>query len=95
METESRLFSKPSPSSECREQLTPRQEQIRQGCQHIDLAAVLGQATQPGLLKAERSKSEPGRDLSIESSLSFRLLYLDVRRCHLSGKRTAFQQVGQ
>ena len=27
--------------------------QIGQRCHHIDLAVVLGQATQPGLLKAE------------------------------------------
>jgi hypothetical protein len=29
------------------------QEQIRQRCQHIDFAAVLGQATQPGFLETE------------------------------------------
>ena len=32
----------PSPCSDCREQQPPGQEQIRQGCQRIDLAAVLG-----------------------------------------------------
>jgi hypothetical protein len=29
------------------------QEKIRQSCQHIDLAAILGQTTQPGFQTAE------------------------------------------
>ena len=31
----------------------PGLEKIRWRCQHIDLAAILGQTTQPRLLKAE------------------------------------------
>jgi hypothetical protein len=53
MTAESQLFSTLFPSSGCREQLPPAQGQIGQGCQHIDLAAVLGQATQPRLPKTE------------------------------------------
>jgi hypothetical protein len=34
-------------------QLALGQEQIDEDCQHIDLAAILGQTTQPGLLKTE------------------------------------------
>jgi hypothetical protein len=34
-------------------QLVLGQEQIDQDCQHLDLAAVLGQAGQPRLLKVE------------------------------------------
>ena len=34
-------------------------EQIRQRCQQVDLAAVLGQATQPGFLKAELQLDHP------------------------------------
>jgi hypothetical protein len=45
-------------------------------------------------LDAQRSKSEAGMNLGKENILGSRLLYLDVRRCHLSGKRIAFQQVG-
>ena len=33
--------------------MTTSDIQIGEGCQYMDLAAVLGQATQPGLLKAE------------------------------------------
>ena len=39
----------------------------------------------------ERSKSEAGKNLGKEDILGSRLLYLDVRRCHPSGKRIAFQ----
>jgi len=52
-EPESWCSGTPPPSSACCEQLTPCQEQICQCGHHIDLAAVLGQAAQPGLLKAE------------------------------------------
>ncbi len=34
---------------------------ISLGCQHMDLAAVLGQATQPGFLEAELLIDHPER----------------------------------
>ena len=43
----------PIPWSGCCEQLPSGLKQIRQRCQDLDLAAVLGQAAQPGLLKAK------------------------------------------
>ena len=52
-DAESICSGTPTPCSDWCEQLPPGHEQIRQGCQHIDLAAVLGQATKSGLLKAE------------------------------------------
>ncbi len=47
------------PCSSLGEQSSPDQEQIRQRCQHIDLAAVLGQAAHPGFLKAELLLDHP------------------------------------
>ena len=41
-DAESICSGTPTPCSDCLEQLPPGHEQIRQGCQHIDLAAVLG-----------------------------------------------------
>jgi hypothetical protein len=58
-EPESRCSGTPSSPSACCEQLTPCQEQICQCGHHIDLAAVLGQTTQPGLLKAELLLDHP------------------------------------
>lgn len=52
-EAESMCSDTPSPCSDCRSKLPPRQEQIGRGCQPIDLAAILGHAPQLGLLKAE------------------------------------------
>jgi len=43
----------PIPWAGCCEQLPSGLKQVRQRCQDLALAAVLGQATQPGLLKAE------------------------------------------
>ena len=60
-EPELRCSDTPSPSSGCSEQLTPRQEKICQCGHHIDLAAVLGQTAQPGLLKAELLLDHPER----------------------------------
>ena len=53
LEAQSDSPATPIPHSCSQEQRAARQEQIRQGCQHIDFAAVLGQASQPGLLKIE------------------------------------------
>jgi hypothetical protein len=39
----------------------------------------------------QRSRSEAGMNLGIEDSHRSRLLYLDVRRCHLSGKQIGYQ----
>lgn len=41
------------PCSGCCKELAPGQKQIRQGCQPIDLAAVLDQAAQPGSVITE------------------------------------------
>ncbi len=53
MALKSGLAITPSSYSRTRQQLAPRHEQIREGSNHFDLAAVLGQAAQPGLLKTE------------------------------------------
>jgi hypothetical protein len=42
-----------TPSSASSEQLSPGQEQIREGCKYIDAAAVLSKATQPVFLESE------------------------------------------
>ena len=51
--------------------MTTSEIQIGQGCQHMDLAAVLGQATQPGLLKAELLLDHPERMLNLGADMSF------------------------
>ena len=51
--------------------MTTSEIQIGQGCQHMDLAAVLGQATQPGLLEAELLLNHPKRVLDLGADVSF------------------------
>jgi len=51
--------------------MTTSEIQIGQGCQHMDLAAVLGQATQPGFLKAELLLDHPGRMFNLGADMSF------------------------
>lgn len=52
--------------------------------------AVLSRPVYSGI-SFQRSRSEAGRNLSIEPGLSPRLLHLDVRRCLLGGMPIAFQ----
>ena len=68
---------------------------------HLFVSLCLGKGSKqlmivfkgPGfhLACSERSKSEAGMNLGTEVSHCSRLLDLDVRRCHLSGKQTVFQ----
>ena len=48
----------------------PGKVQIHQCCQHMNLAAVLGQATQPGLLEAELLLDHPKRMLNLGADVS-------------------------
>jgi hypothetical protein len=57
-------------------------EQIGQPCQHIDLAAVLGQATQPGLLKAELLLDHPERVLDLGADMCLGRFDLAAQRRH-------------
>ena len=59
------------PWSACHQQLSTRLKQVRQRCQDIDLAAVLGQATQPGLLEAELLLDHSERMLNLGADVSF------------------------
>jgi len=51
--------------------MTTSEIQIGEGCQYMDLAAVLGQATQPGLLEAELLLDHPKRMLNLGADVSF------------------------
>jgi len=51
--------------------MTTSEIQIRQCYQNMDLAAVLGQATQPGLLEAELLLDHPERMLNLGADMSF------------------------
>ena len=46
-------------------------EHVRHCRQNVDLAAVLSQATQPGLLKAELLLDHPERMLNLGAHVSF------------------------
>jgi hypothetical protein len=47
--------------------LAPGQEHVRQSCQHIDLAAVHGDAEQSGFLKAELIVEHPERVFNLRA----------------------------
>jgi len=46
-------------------------EQIRQGCQYIELAVVLGEAMQPAFLMAKLRLDHPKRILDFRADVSF------------------------
>ena len=48
----------------------PSHEQVRERCKHVDLAAVLEQATQAGLLKAELPLDHAERMLDFRTDVS-------------------------
>jgi hypothetical protein len=48
----------------------PSHEQVRERCQHIDLAAVLEQATKAGLLKTELPLDHTERMLDFRTDVS-------------------------
>ncbi len=53
------MFTHTNPRLTCHKQLATRLKQVRQRCQYVDPASDLGQATQPGLLKAEMLLDHP------------------------------------
>jgi len=60
---------KSTPHDFCK-QTSTGQKQIRQRCQHVELAAVLGQAAQPGFLKAKLLLEHPKRVLNLGAGVS-------------------------
>ncbi len=69
------MIGHPIPCSCCCQQPAPSKEQIRQCRQHIDLAPILGQAVQPGFLKAELLFDHSEWVLDFRADVGFGCLY--------------------
>jgi len=61
----------PLPHSFCRKQLELSQEQICEHYDHVDLAAALGHATQPGILESEVLLNHPERVHDLGTDVGF------------------------